>query len=170
VQSFNGVVPPLGEARPGWKVLRVLGNQLELAGFDYDSPEAVRADALPADVGARLSNSLSIAPALARVAAADAERIADVPIYASDAIVRRAASLQRTADARPPKAGANARTLAAFGLAAGDKARVRQGDAAALLECTLDERLPDGVVRVPAGHASTSTLGPLFGPLSLERA
>jgi len=170
VQSFNGVVPPLGEARPGWKVLRVLGNQLELAGFDYDSPEAVRADALPADVGTRLSSALSIAPALARGPAADAERIADVPIYASDSIVRRAQALQRTADAKPPKASANARTLAAFGLTAGDKARVRQGDAAALLECALDERLPDGVVRVPAGHASTSTLGPMFGPLSLERA
>jgi len=169
-QDFNGVVPPLGEARPGWKVLRVLGNQLELAGFDYDSPEAVRADALPADIGARLSNTLTIAPSLAPFAAADAERIADVPIYSSDAIVRRAQSLQRTADARPPKATANARTLAAFGLSAGDKARVRQGDAAALLECALDERLPDGVVRVPAGHAATGTLGPMFGSLSLERA
>jgi NADH-quinone oxidoreductase subunit G len=168
VQSFNGVAPPLGEARPGWKVLRVLGNQLELPGFDHDSPEAVRAEALPADVGARLSNALPIAPAL--VAAGDGvERIAEVPIYCTDPIVRRAASLQKTADAKPPRASANARTLAAFGLAPGDKARVRQGEAAALLECALDDRLPDGVVRVPAGHALTSTLGPMFGPLTLER-
>jgi NADH-quinone oxidoreductase subunit G len=168
-QSFNGVVPPLGEARPGWKVLRVLANHLELEGFDYDSPEAVRAGALPADVAARLSNEVSIAPALAD-AGAGIERIADVPIYCTDPIVRRATSLQKTFDARPPRATANARTLAAFGLAPGDKARVRQGDAAALLECALDERLPDGVVRVPAGTASTSTLGPMFGPLTLERA
>jgi NADH-quinone oxidoreductase subunit G len=169
VQGFNGVVPPLGEARPGWKVLRVLGNQLELAGFDHDSPEAVRAEALPADVSARLSNALSVAPALVPPGEG-LERIADVPVYFTDPIVRRATSLQRTFDAKPPRASANARTLATFGLAPGDKARVRQGDAAALLECALDDRLPDGVVRVPAGHASTSTLGPMFGPLALERA
>jgi NADH-quinone oxidoreductase subunit G len=170
VQSFNGVVRPLGEARPGWKVLRVLGNELGLAGFDYDSPEAVRADALPADVGARLSNAISVSPALTAAASSGAERIADVPVYFSDSIVRRAQSLQKTADARPPRASANARTLAAFGVKPGDKARVRQGGAAALLECALDDRLPDGVVRVPAAHAATSTLGPMFGPLTMEPA
>jgi len=170
VQSFNGVVRPLGEARPGWKVLRVLGNELGLAGFDYESVEAVRADALPADVAGRLSNVVPVAPALTAAPAEGAERIADVPVYFSDAIVRRAQSLQKTADARPPRASANARTLAAFGLKPGDKARVRQGEAAALLECALDDRLPDGVVRVPAAHASTSTLGAMFGQLTMERA
>jgi NADH-quinone oxidoreductase subunit G len=170
VQSFNGVVRPLGEARPGWKVLRVLGNQLGLSGFGYDSPESVRADALPADVAARLSTAISVAPALPGPAVDGVERIADVPLYGSDSIVRRATALQRTVDARPPRASASARTLAAFGLQAGDKARVRQGDAAALLECALDDRLPDGVVRVPSAHASTSTLGPMFGPLTMERA
>ena len=170
VQTFNGVAGPLGEARPGWKVLRVLGNALGLSGFDYDSPEAVRAEALPADVAARLSNALSVAPVLTADSTVGAERIADVPVYFSDAIVRRAQSLQRTADARPPRASANARTLTSFGLKPGDKARVRQGEAAALLECALDDRLPDGVVRVPAAHASTSTLGPMFGPLTMEPA
>ena len=170
VQSFNGVVRPLGETRPGWKVLRVLANQLDLPGFDQDSAETVRAEALPADVAARLSNAVSVAPAPAPAAAEGVERIADVPVYFSDAIVRRALSLQKTADARPPRASANARTLAAFGLAPGQKARVRQGEAAALLECGLDERLPDGVVRVPAAHAATSTLGPMFGSLTLERS
>ena len=100
----------------------------------------------------------------------DAERIADVPIYWTDALVRRAASLQKTADARAPRATANAATLKRFGLAPGDRARVRQGAAVALLECGLDPRLPDGVVRVPAGHPSTGALGPMFGSIRLERA
>jgi len=170
VQSFSGVVRPLGEARPGWKVLRVLGNELGLAGFDHESAEAVRAEALPADIAARLSNAVSIAPSLPTAASDGVERIADVPVYFSDSIVRRAPALQKTYDARPPRASANARTLAAFGLKPGDKARVRQGEAGALLECALDERLPDGVVRVPAAHASTSTLGAMFGPLTMEPA
>ena len=47
-QSFNGAVRPPGEARPGWKVLRVLGNLLGVPGFDHETPEQVRAEALPA--------------------------------------------------------------------------------------------------------------------------
>jgi NADH-quinone oxidoreductase subunit G len=169
VQGFNGSVNPLGDARPGWKVLRVLGNQLGLSGFDYETPESVRAEAIPPDVAARLSNRIDAAPQ-GISAATGVERIADVPVYFTDAIVRRAEALQQTRDARPPKASANAKTLAGFGLVAGDKARVSQGEATALLECALDDHLPDGVVRVPAGHASTSTLGAMFGPIKLERA
>ncbi len=170
MQSFNGAVRPAGEARPGWKVLRVLANLLGVPGFDFETPEQVRAEALPADVAAKLSNAVALAPELAPVAAGGAERIADVPIYSSDPIVRRAPSLQATRAAQPPRALANARTLEAFKVAAGDKVRARQGDASALLDAALDDTLPDGVVRISAAHASVATLGPMFGPISLERA
>jgi NADH-quinone oxidoreductase subunit G len=170
VQSFNGTVQPLGETRPGWKVLRVLGNLLGLEGFDYESAEAVRTEALAADIAGRLSNEVTVEPRLVAAGRDGAERVADVPIYFSDAIVRRSPPLQATRDARPPRARANARTLAGFGVAAGDKVRVRQGDDTALLEAELDATLPDGVVRVAAGHASTATLGAMFGPIALERA
>jgi NADH-quinone oxidoreductase subunit G len=173
-QSFNGAVRPLGDARPGWKVLRVIGSQLGLPGFDLDTPEAVRA-ALPSLAADRLGGRSGVAPQAPQAATTGAlQRLADVPVNFSDALVRRAPSLQKTADARAPRASANARTLAAAGLAAGDKARVRQtvlgNEVAALLEVAVDDRLPDGVVRVPAGHASTSTLGPMFGAVRLERA
>ena len=95
-------------------------------------------------------------------------------MYFTDSVVRRAESLQMTADARPPSLTANAQTLADAGIHPGDKARVKQWvdgkETSALLEAALDNRLPDGVVRVPAGHASTSTLGAMFGAISLERA
>jgi NADH-quinone oxidoreductase subunit G len=170
VQSFNGTVRPAGDARPGWKVLRVLGNTLGLPGFEYDTPEAVRAECIAADVAARLSNRIEAELVVPQAATGGIQRVADVPVYFTDPLVRRARALQQTADARSPRACANARTLAQFGLVAGDKARVRQGDATALLECMLDERLPDGVIRVPTAHASTSTLGAMFGAISLERA
>jgi NADH-quinone oxidoreductase subunit G len=170
LQSFNGTVRPAGEARPGWKVLRVLGNLLDLAGFEYETPEQVRTEALPSDFSARLSNRIDISPALPAGGASGAERIADVPIYFSDAIVRRSPPLQATRDARPPRATANARTLDGFGLKDGDKARVRQGEGTALLEIALDDSVPDGVVRVAAAHASTSMLGAMFGLITLERA
>ncbi|MGH6609947.1 MAG: molybdopterin-dependent oxidoreductase, partial [Burkholderiaceae bacterium] len=169
-QSFNGTVRPAGESRPGWKVLRVLGNLLQLEGFEYETSEQVKQEALPADVSAKLSNDVAMTPAKPSSAADAIERIADVPIYFSDAIVRRSAPLQATHDAKPPKARANARTLQSLNLNAGDKARVRQGEAATLLEVALDDSVADGAVYISAAHESTSTLGPMFGPVTLERA
>jgi len=170
VQSFNGTVRPLGEARPGWKVLRVLGNLLEVAGFDFESPEAVRAEALPTDVDARLSNATAAELKVPEAGSDDPERLADVPIYFSDAIVRRSPPLQATADARPPRARMNAATAARLAVSGGAKVRVTQGAGSALLELQIDERLAEGVVRVAAGHASTAGLGPMFGPIGVERA
>ncbi|MEY4364311.1 MAG: hypothetical protein RLZZ24_1663, partial [Pseudomonadota bacterium] len=96
VQSFHGVVKPLGEARPAWKVLRVLGSMLQLPGFDVDTIEQVRAKAIPADVGALISNQCSAS--IDTIAASGEPCVAS--IYQLDGLVRRAASLQMTADAK----------------------------------------------------------------------
>ena len=96
MQSFHGVVKPLGETRPGWKVLRVLGAMLQLPGFDMDTIEQVRAKALPADVAPLLSNACSAA---IDTAPAQGEPCT-ASIYQLDGLVRRAPSLQMTADAK----------------------------------------------------------------------
>jgi NADH-quinone oxidoreductase subunit G len=172
MQSFNAAVPPRGGARPAWKVLRVLGNLLGLPGFDYEHSESVRDQACRADaVAARLSNSvegLAIEPDASE--SGGLERVADVPIYFADPVVRRAGSLQRTNDAAAPKALANGALIARLGLAAGARVRVKQGGGEAVLELARDERLPDGVVRVAAAHPSTAGLGGMFGEVSVERA
>ncbi len=96
-QSFPGVAQPVGESRPAWKVLRVLGNLLGLQGFEQQSSEDVRADLralLDASAG-QASVSVS-APRVAAVAT-DAH-VVDVPMYQVDAVVRRATSLQATRD------------------------------------------------------------------------
>ena len=107
LQSFHAVVRPLGDTRPGWKVLRVLGNLLGLSGFDADSSQAVLAQALPGvEAGqpvaaARLSNATSLAqPDLAPAALVPCV----ATIYQLDGLVRRATSLQLTADARRAQA------------------------------------------------------------------
>ena len=170
VQSFNGAVRPLGDARPGWKVLRVLGNLLGLPGFDQDTSEAVRGEAVPSDFAARLSNDTTMPPRVDSNDDQSLERLADVPIYSTDAIVRRSSPLQATADARPPRARMNSRTAQAVGFAAGERVLLRQGDGTAVLELQLDDRLAEGVVRVAAAHGSTAALGPMFGPIRVERA
>ena len=173
VQSFNGVVKAKGDARPAWKVLRVLGNVLNLSGFAYESSEAVRDEALGKGVEfvAGLDNGLNgVAVSLNGVAAGGLQRIADVPINFTDAMVRRAPALQQTADARVPTARMSDATLAQLGLAAGASIRVTQGQGSATLVAVTDNGVPAGCVRVAAGHAGTAALGDMFGAITVERA
>ncbi len=169
-QSFNAVARPQGETRPAWKVLRVLGNLLELPGFDYNDSEAVRADALPGDTAARLDNRVEgIALSSPQAPAGALERVADVPIHFADPLVRRAPALQRTRDAAAPAARVSPATLAALGLAGGERVRLVQGNAGAELSIVADDKLADGCVRVAAAHPDTATLGAMSGEISVER-
>ncbi|CAM5796190.1 NADH-quinone oxidoreductase subunit NuoG [Rhizobacter fulvus] len=171
VQGFHGVVRGLGETRPAWKVLRVLGNLLELEGFDFETSEEVRAEALGdvTTIAARLG-AKGASNATATPAPAGFERIADVPIYSTDALVRRATSLQLTTDARAPQASLPTALWAQLGLNDGDKVRISQGSASAILPARVDATLAPTAVRVPAGHPDTAALGPMFGALTVERA
>ena len=171
VQSFHGVVKPLGETRPAWKVLRVLGNLLALKGFDFETSEEVRAEALGdvTAIASRLSNQSAAKPTVSP-AASGLERIADVPIYANDSLVRRATSLQLTADARAPFASLPQTLWSQLGLLDGDKVRVSQGAAHAVLPAKLDATLAATAVRVPAGHSDTAALGAMFGAITVEKS
>jgi NADH-quinone oxidoreductase subunit G len=172
MQSFNAAVKPLGEARPAWKVLRVLGNLMSLPGFDHESTEAIRDEVCLADsVAGRLDNRVNgIALSLDSAPSDGLERIADVPIYFGDPIVRRAGSLQRTRDALPPRAWLGPALAGQLGVKQGERVRVRQGEGTAVVEVGIDERLPAGCVRLAAAHRHTAGLGPMFGAISLERA
>ena len=172
VQSFNGVAPPLAQTRPGWKVLRVLGTMLGVDGFGLDTIDEVRASLLPADrpIAGRLSNATGAPVSPLASAPATVERIADVPIYFADPLVRRAASLQLTADARPPRARMNRTLIDALGLVDGDRVRVRQGRGEAVVAALADPAVPPGVLRLAAAHPSTCGLDGLTGPVTLERA
>lgn len=171
LQSFHGVVRALGDSRPAWKVLRVLGNLLGLDGFGQESVEEVRAEALGdvATLAQRLSNRVQAASA-APAAVAGLQRLADVPVYSSDALVRRAESLQLTADARSPVASLPAALWARLGLAEGGKVRVSQGGGSVVLPARLDASLAADTVRVPAGHPVTAGLGAMFGAITVEAA
>ena len=173
VQSFNGVVRPAGDARPAWKVLRVLGNLLNLDGFDQDSSEQVRDAVLSGGVSGRLSVRFAATPgavsAQKPVEGSSLERIADVPIYFADPIVRRATSLQDTTDAQAPRARLNSATAARLGLGVGQSIRLSQAAAgAATLPVLIDEQVADGVVRLAAGHVASADLNAMIGPIQGE--
>ncbi|MBN9423324.1 MAG: NADH-quinone oxidoreductase subunit G [Candidatus Accumulibacter sp. 66-26] len=173
VQSFNGVVRPLGDARPGWKVLRVLGNVLALPGFDYDSSEQVRDEVITAgqEFVTGLDNGIAgVAVSLGAPAANGLQRIADVPIHFADPLARRAPALLLTRDAAAPSARMSAATAVGLGVADGEPVRVRQGQGEARLAVKIDETVPAACVRVAAAHAATAALGDMFGQITVERA
>lgn len=174
IQSFGGVVRPLGDARPGWKVLRVLGNLLGLSGFEYESSEQVRDEVIPgaADFADGLNNVIGDLPlALDKTDVPNGlQRIAQVPIYFSDALVRRGVSLQMTNESAEPTVRLAAETMAKLGLSAGMAVRVTQDAGQAFLDVEVDDAVPAGCARVVSGHASTANLGDMFGVISVERA
>jgi NADH-quinone oxidoreductase subunit G len=100
-QSFAGAAKPLGEARPGWKVLRVLGTLAGLSEFDYQSSEEVREElrARCADIAAGSYQGTHKVTGEVKAAAGEA-RVVDVPMYAIDAVLRRSPSLQRTREGK----------------------------------------------------------------------
>jgi NADH-quinone oxidoreductase subunit G len=97
-QSFLGAVQPVGESRPGWKVLRVLGNLLNLPGFDYVTSEDVR-DELKGRVGEAKPDTAFVPRRMLNGQRPNGAA-ADVPMYQVDAVVRRAPALQRTREAQ----------------------------------------------------------------------
>lgn len=170
-QSFNGVVRALGESRPGWKVLRVLGNLLDVPGFDFDTAEAVREEVLAKPVAPQLNNTTDAPIRVTAAAANGIERIADVPIYHADPIVRRADSLQLTAAARRAlQVALSSDLFDKLGVQVGDPVRVTQGEGSVVLPAALEITLPANTVRVPAATVAAATLGALYGNVTVEKA
>ena len=169
-QSFHATVKPLGQTRPGWKVLRVLANIMALPGFQQESSEAVRDEVLgQGSVASRLNSTVTVAPApVALSAASGLERVAEVPIYHSDAVVRRAESLQAAPAAKVAAVRVHPDTAAKLGLTGAAQVRVK--GLATPLSFATDASLPAGAVRIPLGLSSTVAVGAAHGRVELERA
>jgi NADH-quinone oxidoreductase subunit G len=168
-QTFAAAAPALGETRPGWKILRMLGGLLGLPGFEQNSIDDVRRElALPDISHAATSFQLAAAGGTApAMSAGELMRLAEVPIYAVDPIVRRAPSLQKTSDNPKPAAHLNAFQADKLGLRAGATVQVVMARGAASLPLVIDARVPDGCVLVPSGCPETAMLG-AHGPASVR--
>jgi NADH-quinone oxidoreductase subunit G len=169
-QHFAGALKPAGEARPAWKVLRVMGNLFDVTGFEYSSVEEVCAEMEGLFSDVPMGSGDEWQPDAITTLPQGLLRIADVPLYAVDAMVRRAAPLQATRDADVAQIRANAATLAGAGLDGAAKAKLRQGGSEVVLPLVVDERLPDNAVFLPAGLAESAGLGGSFSAVQLVSA
>jgi len=176
VQSFQAVTRPLGECRPGWKVLRVLANTLGLTGFDYNSSEEVKnaifnGEKPSAVVWRSLNNNLKeLVEIQVNIKKEGLQRIGEVPQYESDPIVRRSAPLQKTKYNVRPMARMRAEQLAELGLQDGDIVVARQDKGSAVLKVRVDNHVAKGCVRVAAAHPLTAGLGDLMGDITIAKA
>ncbi|MEY3419042.1 MAG: hypothetical protein RJA46_813 [Pseudomonadota bacterium] len=172
-QTIQPAVKPLGDSRPAWKVLRVLGGLLNLDGFLYNIPEEVLGEALGENYCTKLSNQSTVSGLTNSNAAPSAglERISDVGIYAGDQIVRRSSALQLTRDAkRGNQVGLGQALFNELGLKEGDAVRVTQGGHSIDLPATLEANLAKAAVRISAGTMASAKLGSMFGPVTVSKA
>jgi NADH-quinone oxidoreductase subunit G len=168
-QSFQGAVTPLAEARPAWKVLRVMAEALGVEGFGYTTSDELRRELQAACREIELDNGLFVEQ-LPRAIHYDSElvRSGHVAIYATDGLARRARALQETVDGRVVVAQLNPGQAKRLGLDRHERVRVLQGGADAVLSLVLDEQVPEGCVWIPSGTSATAGLGPAFGAVKLE--
>ena len=166
-QRFGAAAFPYADSRPAWRVLRVLGNLLDLPGFEQESIEDVRTElgepAPPRVSGWTLPRSL---PGLV---GDGFERIAPVPIYAADALVRRSKPLQATKDSEFAGVALSPATLERIGLTECEQALVCQDGRSVTLDVVADGRLPDDCVYLPAGIAASAALDAGDGGVVLDR-
>jgi len=169
-QSFRGAVAPPSEARPGWKLLRVLGNLFDLPGFDQLSSTDVLTELQGICDGVKPNNQLrGNFEVASRVADGGLTRIGNLPIYAVDTLVRRAPALQHTLAAVQLGAFLSGTEASALGLAEGDLVEIRQNGFSTRMPVGLDDAVPVGCVRIPAGVAGSETLGDQIGPVSVTK-
>jgi NADH-quinone oxidoreductase subunit G len=170
-QHFEASIPPLGDARPGWKAIKRLGTGLQLPGFDFIDLAAVDTDSDSTSQAAMASDP-AVFEAASQCAMSSAElvRIGDVPMYHIDALTRRSKPLQDSDHALPPVVRVHPGTAQALGLVAGQAVCVVQGDAQATLDWAIDERIPEGAVWLPSAQPEVAGLGLAYGPITVEQA
>ncbi len=172
LQSFNAVINAVGEARPAWKVLRVLGNLLAIEDFDYQPSRDVL-DELPTAAKLEPDNSLQAEssgdPVLTDVAL---QRIGDHAIYAADALTRRSPALQHTTDAWGEGLNINEATASAQSLQDGDSVIITEPNSEGeglQMSVRIDNRVPEGSVWLPSGVSGSNKFDRLYGEVTLTK-
>ena len=174
--AFTPAGKAQGDARPGWKILRRLGDALGLEGFGQVSLSDLQAEMQAVMQAAGGSNSIDGARLDASwISDGDSRarslyRVGEVPMYSVDALCRRATPLQQTVHADSEFVGLNPLDAQRLGLSSGGKARVKQANAFTELEVRISDRVPTGAAWVRSATCSTRELGSATGPVQVEVA
>lgn len=167
-QSFEGAVRPLGESRPGWKVLRVLANVWDVSGFEYQSCNEVLQEF---KANHKVENAKPYAVMQARALdSTGLQRIAGISLYHVDGVVRRSIALQETKDADVAYVRINSATATQLGFKAGDTVLISDsvGKTADPIPVQIDDHIPNNAAFIASGIPQTLDLGAGYTSINLE--
>ncbi len=169
VQTIKAGARAPGDARPGWKVLRALGAALGVAGFEFTEFSELR-DLIASKLGAK--STMPHAGKLAQRASAGVglQRIATVPIYRTDQVLRRAPALQSHPLTGKASVSINPEDALALGLAQDASAKVSAGGVDVILSANISRSVPKGAAWIPATWPETRALPPMGAALTVTRA
>ena len=156
IQSFSAVTPPVGQSRPGWKILRVLANFLQLEGFSYDSSEEVKTDAM---IEMDKKNEFSLNDFKPSNIERGLEVLNVVRANDSDMIVRRAASLHQNKNKDQSCCLINPTTMLEEGLIEGQKIKISSSEAEILINVKADDNVCLNAVVIYGKQDETFILG-----------
>ncbi|MEM8845195.1 MAG: NADH-quinone oxidoreductase subunit NuoG [Pseudomonadota bacterium] len=172
-QSFVQTINADGEVKEGWKILRMLGVELELDGFDFNSIEKVRSEIREQiDPSFAFTNALPHIPQvdINSVSFKDFQRVGSKPIYSIDALVRNAMSLQEAQKSMQAEVALHANDMNRLGLEEDDFVEVTQDEQAATFKCTQDNNLIEGTAYIPSGLVGSEKLGAIYGEVQIKKA
>ena len=156
IQSFSAVTPPVGQSRPGWKILRVLANFLQLEGFSYDSSEEVKTDAM---IEMDKKNEFSLNDFKPSNIERGIEVLNVVRANDSDMIVRRATSLHQNKNKDQSCCLINPTTMLEEGLIDGQKIKISSSEAEILINVKADDNVCLNAVVIYGKQDETFILG-----------
>ena len=156
IQSFSAVTPPVGQSRPGWKILRVLANFLQLEGFSYDSSEEVKTDAM---IEMDKKNEFSLKDFKPSNIERGLEVLNVVRANDSDMIVRRATSLHQNKNKDQSCCLINPTTMLEEGLIEGQKIKISSSEAEILINVKADDNVCLNAVVIYGKQDETFILG-----------
>ena len=156
IQSFSAVTPPVGQSRPGWKILRVLANFLQLEGFSYDSSEEVKTDAM---IEMDKKNEFSLNDFKPSNIERGLEVLNVVRANDSDMIVRRATSLHQNKNKDQSCCLINPTTMLEEGLIEGQKIKISSSEAEILINVKADDNVCLNAVVIYGKQDETFILG-----------
>lgn len=169
-QSFTAVVNPRGEARPAWKVMRVLGNLFNCDGFEQVSTADVLAEIKQQTGDIRPDNMVTVTyPKSLAKPQANIVRITEHQMYSGDSLQRRASALQKTPDAMKAAIRINRSLAEKIGIGDGDTAIAKQNGNQVTLPVVIDDSVSDGSVLIHAGLAESAVLDASFTPIEIQR-
>lgn len=166
-QSFAGAVKAKGDCRPGWKVLRVLGNMAKLRGFDYVSSTDIRDEVQDQLNLLSPSNECYIPDNLHSESGLMV--ISEVPMYQTDAVLRRSSALQQTTENQQAKiARMNRLDADKFDVNEAESIEITQDSNSIIMPLVIDDAIAQGCIYLAAGIVETSVLGTSFSNVTVQ--